>query len=240
MTNIGTPWVSVGRSRNVEWKAKAKRGLEFTFCVCFLQQCSSSFIFVVLCFRAFDLYSMYREKCLPGARGGPGGERGEGMCEDQVGQPTSTNDKGEVSVARLARLALITDWYRNLCPARGFGRSLAGDSSGKVERGAPAPPSSPYLPYFFFFLPPPLVPSPPPTPFPSPPRSPRPSLQPAILRDKLPVFIKGRFGLGSSYWRYWPELRDSWGAVQRGCCGRVVEMILCSGRSNWRRREFII
>lgn len=73
------------------------------------------------------------------------------MCEDQVGQPTSTNDKGEVSVARLARLALITDWYRNLCPARGFGRSLAGDSSGKVECGAP--PSSPYLPYFFFYLP---------------------------------------------------------------------------------------
>lgn len=56
------------------------------------------------------------------------------MCEDQVGQPTSTNDKGEVSVARLARLALITDWYRNLCPARGFGRSLAGDSSG-IRRG---------------------------------------------------------------------------------------------------------
>lgn len=77
---------------------------------------------------------MYREKCLPGARGGPGGEGGEGMCEDQVGQPTSTNDKGEVSVARLARLALITDWYRNLCPARGFGRSLAGDSSG-IRRG---------------------------------------------------------------------------------------------------------
>lgn len=102
-------------------------------------------------FRAFDLYSMYREKCLPGARGGPGGERGEGMCEDQVGQPTSTNDKGEVSVARLARLALITDWYRNLCSARGFGRSLAGDSSGKVECGAP--PSSPYLPYFFFTSP---------------------------------------------------------------------------------------
>lgn len=46
------------------------------------------------------------------------------MSEDQVGQPTSTNDKGEVSVARLARLALITDWYRNLCPA------LCGDLAG--------------------------------------------------------------------------------------------------------------
>lgn len=104
-------------------------------------------------FRAFDLYSMYREKCLPGARGGPGGERGEGMCEDQVGQPTSTNDKGEVSVARLARLALITDWYRNLCPARGFGRSLAGDSSGKVERGNPPPLLLSLPSLFFFYLP---------------------------------------------------------------------------------------
>lgn len=74
------------------------------------------------------------------------------MCEDQVGQPTSTNDKGEVSVARLAWLALITDWYRNLCPARGFGRSLAGDSSGKVERGAPPPPLLTF-PIFFFYLP---------------------------------------------------------------------------------------
>lgn len=55
---------------------------------------------------------------------GWGREGGEGMSEDQVGQPTSTNDKGEVSVARLARLALITDWYRNLCPA------LCGDLAG--------------------------------------------------------------------------------------------------------------